>query len=324
MKRILLSFVVISISFFLITNCDKKKESVVVPAIVTEPIEEVSYTSAISGGNITFNGGGEITSAGLCWGTSPNPTIYDNKVSNDNYNTNYTSNLSGLKANTTYYIRAYATNSAGTAYGNELSFKTKGTATDIDGNIYNVVSIGDQVWMVENLKVSRYNDGEPILMITENFVWEFSSSPAYCWYNNDVSNKDSYGAMYNWHAVNSHKLCPQGWHVPTNEEWETLTTYLGGLTSSAAKLKESGYAHWIGSNSDATNESKFTALPGGYRSYHNGAFFRLGENATFWSSTSNNEVEAWSRAITNYDITSVQIISNHKSYGISVRCILDK
>ena len=198
--------------------------------------------------------------------------------------------------------------------------------TDMDGNIYHTITIGTQVWMVENLRVTKYNDGVSIPNVTSGYDWGGLTTPAYCWYDNHLANKNSYGAMYNWHAVNSNKLAPQGWHIPSNDEWAVLTDYLGGLSASSNKLKESGSWHWGELNTGATNESKFTALPGGYRSFSDGVFFSKGSNCSFWSSTANNDLEAWSRAITLYDANDshdVQVVSNLKNYGISVRCIKD-
>jgi len=200
---------------------------------------------------------------------------------------------------------------------------TNNTVTDIDGNIYHPVAIGSQTWMVENLKVTRYNDGTAIPSLSENLAWSYSVTPGYCWYNNDVVNKDTYGAMYNWYTVNTGKLCPAGWHVPSDNEWTILTNYLGGLSLAAGKLKETGILHWNNPNTDATNVSKFTALPGGYRRYSDGIFFSIRDNGTYWSSTPINSYAAWSRALTNYNTTDVQVISDDKSYGISVRCIKD-
>jgi uncharacterized protein (TIGR02145 family) len=212
----------------------------------------------------------------------------------------------------------------GTSYGQQVSFKTlltdPPTVSDIDGNVYNIVTIGTQVWMAENLKVTKYNDGVAIPNINNGYNWGYMVTPAYCWYNDDIANKNIYGALYNWYTVNSKKICPQGWHIPSNYEWTELTNYLGGLSASAIKLKEAGNLHWFTSNNIATNESKFTALPGGYRRYYDGAFFDMGSNCSFWSSTTNNDQEAWSRAITLSN-SSVQVVSNMKNYGISVRCI---
>ena len=135
--------------------------------------------------------------------------------------------------------------------------------TDFDGNNYPVGQIGTQIWMVENLKTTRYNDGTDILSITDNTTWENLITPGYCFYNNGVVNKNTYGALYNWYAVNTGKLAPKGWHVPTNDEYTTLITFLGGESVASSKLKESGTSHWQSPNTEATNQSGFTALPGG-------------------------------------------------------------
>jgi uncharacterized protein (TIGR02145 family) len=131
------------------------------------------------------------------------------------------------------------------AAGTSLEFENGNTVTDIDGNVYQTVKIGTQVWMVENLRVTRYNDGEPIPHITNNSNWANLNTAGYGWYNNEINNKYPYGTMYNWYVVNSQKLCPKGWHVPTNAEWTILTDYLGGLSAAAPKLKAAGNSYWI-------------------------------------------------------------------------------
>ena len=129
-----------------------------------------------------------------------------------------------------YYVRAYATNESGTGYGNEISF-VSGTVTDVDENIYHIVSIGNQIWMVENLKTTKYNDGSTIPHVTDSTLWEQLTSPAYCWFDNhEMDNKDTYGALYNYYAVETEKLCPKGWHVQTDYEWLVLTEFLGGAS----------------------------------------------------------------------------------------------
>ena len=138
------------------------------------------------------------------------------------------------------------------------------TVTDIDGNVYHTVKIGTQVWMVENLKTTKYNDGTPIPLVTANSSWAILTTPGYCFYNNDANvNKATYGAMYNWYIVNTGKLCPAGWHVPIDAEWTTLTNYLGSENAAGGKLKEFGISHWVTPNDGTTNSSGFTALPAG-------------------------------------------------------------
>ena len=150
------------------------------------------------------------------------------------------------------------------------------TLKDIEGNVYPAVIIGTQVWMAENLKTTKYNDGMAIPLVSDNNAWEALKTPGYCWYNNDAAaNKNRFGALYNWYTVNTKKLCPAGWHVPNDKEWTTLRTYLGGEEIAGGKLKETGTTHWTSPNTDATNQTGFTALPGGGRR-SNGEFFGLG------------------------------------------------
>ena len=146
------------------------------------------------------------------------------------------------------------------------------TVTDIDSNVYHTVTIGTQVWMVENLKTTRYNDGQEIPLVTDTVSWENLTSPGYSWFNNDTVFKKSYGALYNWYTVNTGKLAPAGWHVPTLTEWNTLAAFLGGNTTAGGKMKSTGTIEsdtglWYSPNTNATNSSGFTAIPGGYRHY---------------------------------------------------------
>lgn len=196
------------------------------------------------------------------------------------------------------------------------------TVTDVDGNVYHTVTIGSQVWMVENLKVTHYNDGTDIPLVEYGWDWVGLTTPGYCWFNNDSATYNTRGAMYNWYAVNTGKLCPKGWHVPTDAEWTILINYLGGPSVAGGKLREAGTLHWTSPNTGATNESKFTLLPGGYRAYQNGTFLYLNDNSTLWSSTSITSSTAWSRSI-SYNSTEVLSVSNMNTYGISVRCIKD-
>jgi uncharacterized protein (TIGR02145 family) len=136
--------------------------------------------------------------------------------------------------------------------------------TDIEGNVYKTIQIGTQTWMAENLKTTKYRNGDPITNVTAIMDWNDLTTGAYCWYNNDISNKATYGALYNWYAVtDSRNIAPSGWHVPTNDEMHTLMNYLGGLVAEGGKLKETGTTHWASPNNGASNETGFTALPGG-------------------------------------------------------------
>jgi uncharacterized protein (TIGR02145 family) len=190
---------------------------------------------------------------------------------------------------------------------------------DGDGNIYTAVSIGSQTWIKENLKTTKYNDGTIIPYVTNTDDWKILTTPAYCWYNNDPTYKGVYGGLYNWYAVNTNKLCPDGWHVPSDTEWETLTDYLGGSELAGGKLKEFGTAHWSSPNTSSTNETGFTALPGGYR-YHDGVSDLITYQGFWWSSTGNGPDYAWHRYM-SYAGSNVSNSYTDKKKGLSVRCI---
>ncbi len=198
-----------------------------------------------------------------------------------------------------------------------------GTVTDEDGNIYNTVIIGDQEWMAENLRTTKYDDGTDINYITVNAEWQFDLSGAFSWYNHNASNKHPYGGVYNWFAVNSfHGLCPAGWEVPTISDWDELFDYLGGniFNDVGTKLKEKRTAHWTSPNNGATNETGFTAVPGGHRSFA-GNFGGQNDYGRYWSRTQSGSNALgkymWHAALELYGET----IS--KNYGYSVRCMRD-
>ena len=196
------------------------------------------------------------------------------------------------------------------------------TVTDIDGNVYSTVTIGSQVWLGQNLKTTKYNDGTSVQLVTENNNWGTISTPAYCWYNNDIGNKNPYGALYNWYAINTGRLCPQGWHVPSDSEWTIFTNYLGGASISGGKLKEDGLTHWLSPNSGAINSANFSALPGGNRNYFSGDFYGLGNGGDWWSNTEDEMYNAWHRSIV-YNNSGISRLNPSKSYGFSVRCLCD-
>jgi len=196
------------------------------------------------------------------------------------------------------------------------------TVKDIDGNIYHKVTIGTQVWMVENLKTTKYNDGTDIPNVTGNEEWDTLTTEAYCWYNNDQSTyKATYGALYNWHAVNTGKLCPTGWHVPTSDEWLTLISFLGGEDVAGCKLKETDTTHWQSPNIEATNQSGFTALPGGYR--FDGVFDFLRHMGYWWSSSELEDGDAAKYWCMNRYYCDIEELIDYENNGFSVRCIKD-
>ncbi len=199
------------------------------------------------------------------------------------------------------------------------------TITDIDGNVYHTLTIGSanasQVWMVENLKVTHYRNGDPIPKVTDGKVWNNLTTGAYCDYENKTSNNDLYGRLYNWFAVvDTRNVCPTGWHIPSNDEWFSLTYNLGESVA-GSKLKEAGTAHWRSPNTDATNETGFTFLPGGYRG-DNALFEEKGFCGYLWSSTELNSENVYIRKMLNHE-SAVKTCCDYKKYGLSVRCIKD-
>ena len=249
-----------------------------------------------------------------------NPTITNNNTKVGTGIGAFASSISALTPGTIYYVKAYATNSVGTAYGNQVIFSTK--IDDVEGNTYNTVAIGTQVWMAENLKTTKYNDGTNIPLVTDNTVWSNLTTPGYCWFNdNQASYMDTYGALYNWYSVNTGKLCPTGWHVPTDADWTMLSTFLGGENIAGGKLKEIGTIHWKSPNSGATNESGFTALPGGNRT-DNAIYYDVGNFGYWWSDTGDNTTSAWLRYL-NYNYSTLNKVSYDRKSGFSVRCLKD-
>jgi len=196
------------------------------------------------------------------------------------------------------------------------------TAIDGDGNIYSIISIGDQNWLTTNLKTTKLNDLEPIPLVEDGTQWSILTSPGYCWYDNDEGQyKDTYGALYNWYTVNSDKLCPVGWHVPSKVETAELQTFCGGMPVAGGNLKEEGTEHWNEPNTGATNQFGFTFLPGGKRSY-NGSFSNLGYTGGFWTSSYIPENAAIYRSI-SYDDASFGDYTADVKNGFCVRCIAD-
>jgi uncharacterized protein (TIGR02145 family) len=316
---------------FSTSNC------IVPPTVTTNDATNVTDVSAEGGGNVTDDGGGTVSARGVCWGTSHNPTISGSHTNDGTGTGTFISNIEGLSPSTTYYLRAYATNSAGTNYGDEKNFTTKAasgsTVTDYDGNIYPTVQIGSQTWMAGNLKVTHYEDGSAIPLVEGTSAWDgmTTSSRAYCWYNNSTANRDTYGGLYSWAgamkgAASSSSnpsgvqgVCPDGWHLPSDSEWTVLTDYLGGLSNAGGKMKEAGLVHWNSPNVGANNASGFTALPGGNR-YYSGSFDGIGNGAIFWSTTESNSSNAWVSGL-NYNSAEAYSYDDLKRSGFSVRCV---
>jgi uncharacterized protein (TIGR02145 family) len=293
---------------------------------ITLPVKGVTLSSVIAEGMVPNSGYGNITEKGFCWNSTGNPTINDNRTMVGGYPGNFSYYINNLIENTTYYLRAYSTNEAGTAYGNIISFKTSSknstTVQDIDGNIYHTITIGDQVWMVENLKTTRYRNGDSMMNISDFTSWSDLRSGAYCDYNNNSDNALTYGRLYNWYAINDNrKIAPEGWHVAFLDEWQTLINYLGGEYIAGGKLKETGFSHWSKPNIQATNETGFTALPGGERNYYFN--FRNYKKYGFWWCSSESDPESGFSIIMYYQTGATAMDFFLKTNGLSVRCIKD-
>jgi len=298
-----------------------------VPTVTTLAATNISTTIASLNGSVNANYLSSVVTFeyGITTDYGSTITAIQSPVT-ENTIINISANITGLTAGTTYHFRVKAVNELGTTYGNDLAFTTSftgitGTVNDIDGNIYKTIGIGSQTWMAENLKTTKYNDGTSIPIVTDGTAWAALSTPGYCWYNNDEATyKAIYGALYNWYTVGTGKLCPTGWHVPSDAEWTTLTTYLGGEYVAGGKLKETGTTHWTNTNEWVTNEMGFTALPGGNR-INGGAFSSVGLIGDWWSDTETGAY-VWYRLMF-YSGINVGRSSSGKQIGSSVRCVRD-
>jgi uncharacterized protein (TIGR02145 family) len=401
------------VSFILFPGCEKESTApgpgITVPKVTTGALSMITPTSVQCGGTITSDGGASVTACGICWCTNQMPTTSDSITSDSTGTGSFTSSLTGLEANSTYYIRAYATNSIGTGYGNEVSFITseyaiptlltnavsmitpisaecegtiisdggkpinwygilwsakpdisidtdsmttlvgrppsnftfslrdlcpnttyyvrayahtnfgvglgnevsftttdfeRGTVTDIDGNTYNTVKLSEQWWMVGNLKVTHYRNGEAIPNIVESEEWFNLTTGAYCNYNNDEANVATYGRLYNWYVVNdSRGIAPTGWHVPTEEECVELMDFFGGLDVVPSNMTEKGAN---------------VARPGGHRISDFVEFSGIGEEGYWWLDDYEPEGE-WDALAYTFD----DFLHDYKGSGLSIRCIKD-
>jgi uncharacterized protein (TIGR02145 family) len=278
----------------------------------------------------TFNNKSSFDGTWTSLSGKPNFSKWD-KDSTDNVIITGNQTIAGNKTftgTTTVAAPVNATDAATKAYVDsikqEIKLEIYGEmgVTDVEGNTYKAVKIGNQVWMKENLKTTKSNDGTDIPNVTNSSTWIGLTTPGYVWYNNDISNKNIYGAIYNWHSVNTGKLCPVGWHVPTNTEWTTLVNYIGGNSIAGGKLKETGFTHWLSPNTGATNESGFTALPGSSRDNVGNWGGAIGINGLWWTADaiSSNTGKRWYLSNTNSAIVNDW---SYKVDGLSVRCIKD-
>ncbi|MEZ5082484.1 MAG: FISUMP domain-containing protein [Bacteroidales bacterium] len=306
------------------------------PTVVTEEVINISWNSATAGGNITDQGTSSVTEKGVCWSTEQDPDLNDNFTTEGPGSGSFTSQIGMLLSETTYYVRAYASNNSGFSYGNEVSFTTdvEGIlgepcpglpSVTYEGQEYNTVYIGGQCWLKENLNVGlKILDSEDM---SDNGVIE-----KYC-YDDSDANCDTYGGLYKWEELMNYTtdpetqgICPDGWHIPTQNEYNYMIGYLGSEFVAGGKMKstgtlESGTGLWLAPNTGATNESGFTGHPGGQR-LAEGTFYDLSEQANFWTSTEFSQSKAYSINIqSNWD--DVNVNNDYKGPAFSVRCIKD-
>jgi len=337
-KRIIIPLkiiVILSVFLPLLISCKKSSDTT------------TSYTPTIAANSASYIGQRWATVNGVVKISYKIPEVYfeydTNSTSfslsilatpdtiNPDVSTTVRANLTGLAPNTLYYYRLKLVSSTGTLYSSELSFTTTnpgksvitfnpdlayGSITDIDNNAYKTIIIGTQTWMAENLKTTHYNNGTAIPFIPDATTWSSSTTPGYCWYKNDSV---VYGALYNWYAASAGNICPAGWHVPSDDEWTTLTNFINGDSIAGSKLKENGTTHWLNPNSSSTNEGGFTALPGRYINI-SGTYGNMNRTGYWWALPEASSVDGYFRLMF-YNTKNVSRNNSSKTSGFSVRCI---
>ncbi len=327
--------------------------TVELPTVNTSNPSNVTNNSASCDGYVCSGGGGTVAERGICYGTSPNPTVVGAKVICGNGLGSFTANISGLTPGLIYYARAYATNNAGTVYGEGVQFSTlvqpicgTYTITDYDGNTYNTVQIGSQCWMKQNLATTHYADGTALVDGTSAGSISYDNTTKYWFvYDNILAHKATYGLLYTWVAAMNEAAsssnnpsgvqgaCPSGWHLPSDDEWKQMEMFLGMAQSQAdatgwrgtdqgGKLKETGTSHWVSPNTGATNTSGFTALPGGSRG-NSGSFYYIGYSGNWWTATESSISDSWFRHLSSNFFANVYRDTSPKNTGYSVRCVRD-
>ena len=312
--------------FAVLNSCNEKEEeptiTPVVPItdVVTKPVSAISSTYAITGGDIGDNGGALSMFRGLCWNTESDPdtsSFYiDETVVNPG---SFTYRIGPLLPSTTYYVRAFAANEAGITYGDNVIFTTNASLSDIEGRTYGITNIGTQVWMTEDLATTKYNDGTSIPLVNDRTDWNILSGPGYFLFSSInlwCDCIEPVKTLYNWYSVNTEKLCPVGWHVPTDVEWLVLAIYVGPEILCSYSIW--GNLEQTYSNSYIFNAGNTVILDtiDGIKGWKN-----YGAELTpqWWSSNSSGNYSAW------YFILNPKImrLEYSKKYGLPVRCIKD-
>ncbi|MBE0663617.1 MAG: fibrobacter succinogenes major paralogous domain-containing protein [Bacteroidales bacterium] len=333
-----------SILLFLLVNC-KKNETGPLAEVLTAEEVFLTQTKVISGGNIISDGGYPVTERGVCWSKKHKPTIKENRTNDGSGVGSYASEITGLSIGVNYYIRAYAMTEKGTAYGSEIVIMdqtgTKGSVVDIDGNTYKTIGIGTQIWMAENLKVSRYRTGDYLSYPGNDLWWRSITTGCYAWFDDDEAWQNVYGALYDWSAVSAAKgLCPEGWRIPDDVDWDKLVNYIGGDTTQVGILLKScrqvgsslggecntiEHPRWDENLSNSgTDQFEFGALPGGFRLFDGSFPNFLGSNGQWWTSeegSNNAEAIAYGLSSSNNNLFRDKY---NKKFGFSVRCVKDE
>jgi uncharacterized protein (TIGR02145 family) len=284
------------------------EDSAGLPSVKTNAAFHITPFSAKGGGTILSDGGSDVISEGICWNTAPHPDTTNMKSSVQPGAISFTLGMENLENNTTYYVRAYALSHQGVSYGNEVSFTTHqemafGSVTDFEGNVYKTKKLGEQTWMVENLKSTKNREGVSISEVNEQSAWEQLNSGAFCWYDTNMLYKTDFGALYNFKAVSSGNLCPANWHVPFESDWTRLTNYYGGINKAGPAL----------------NETQFNPVSAGIRV--NNGFRGIGVMSNNWSSTGEPDHSA-----RGFNLGTDNILQGNtylETDGLSVRCVKD-
>lgn len=292
-----------------------------VPTVVTADISNNQGLQVQTGGNVINDGGDTVTATGVCWSITPQPTIADSHIVNPVPGTGlFTDTITNLDL-TTYYVRAFATNSYGTTYGNEISFTVSATATvsDIEGNVYPTVMFGTQTWMATNLRVTHYQNGDSIINGLTGFDWGDSATGAFTFPNGDTTNDKVYGKLYNIYAVNDPRnIAPQGWHVATDSDWQVLEFYEGMSASDTGALNERGI---IGAKFLPEGSSGLNLLNAGIIDPTTGTYLYFGARGYYWTSTPGISGQNWFRAFNTITGDPAPIYRSYNNLGQAVRCV---